>query len=223
LEAESQDNFKAKGAVQIEFGGEKLWLLPQKALYFPEHKMLCLADIHLGKAAHFRKNGMALPSQNVSPDLLKLQDLIATYAPEKVVFLGDLFHSKANESVLEFIDFLATFSKIRFILVKGNHDIINFSNYETPNFEVVLDMYIGKILLTHEPLEDKNCFNICGHIHPGVRIRGRAKQGATLPCFYNLDRQLLIPAFGQLTGLFAMPQTSASKIYIIAGSEVVSL
>jgi uncharacterized protein len=222
LEQDNAHDLNTEGTLLIEFGGEKLLLLPEKAVYFSDQKLLCIADIHLGKAAHFRKNGMALPSQNVSADLLKLQDLIANYAPEKVVFLGDLFHSKANESVLEFIDFLSALPQIRFILVKGNHDIINFNNYETPNFEVVLEMQIGKILLTHEPIEDKNCFNICGHIHPGVRIRGRAKQGATLACFYKLDRQLLIPAFGQLTGLFVMPETSASKIYVVAGSEVVA-
>jgi uncharacterized protein len=223
LEAGNQLNLDKKGAFQIEFGGENLWLLPQKVLYLPTQKILCVADIHLGKAAHFRKNGMALPSQTASPDLLKLQDLIADYTPEKVVFLGDLFHSKANESVLEFIDFLAAFPGLQFVLIKGNHDIINFDSYKISNFIVVPQLEIGSILLTHEPMENSDLYNICGHIHPGVRIRGKAKQGATLPCFYHLGKQLIVPAFGQLTGLFPLAKSSLAKIYMVAGSQVLGI
>ena len=50
-----------KGIYKIELFGEKLDLLPQKAIYYPQHKTLLAADLHLGKAGHFRNAGIAVP------------------------------------------------------------------------------------------------------------------------------------------------------------------
>jgi len=43
--------------------------------------------------------------------------------------------------------------------------------------------------------------NICGHVHPVARLR-QGCDGLRLPCFafHASDQQLLIPAFGELTG-----------------------
>jgi uncharacterized protein len=205
----------------IEFGGESLCLSANKVLFLPKHKILCLADLHLGKAAHFRKHGSALPSSAINKDLKLLKDLIELYKPEQVIFLGDLFHSKANESVAEFKDFLAEYLAFEFILIKGNHDIINFEAYQIPNFSVVDSIKIGQILFTHEPIADENAYSICGHIHPGIRLRGKARQGATLACFYQYKKQLIIPAFGHLTGLFTLEAKASASVYAIVGEEIV--
>src|SRR3954466_1055908 len=71
-------------------------LLPERALYNSETRSLIIADMHLGKAAHFRKNGIAIPQQSAQKDYQRLKVLIEELEPEEVIFLGDLFHSAHN-------------------------------------------------------------------------------------------------------------------------------
>ena len=49
--------------LEIELEGEKIALLPERALYWPAQHTLIVADLHWGKAGHFRKNGIAIPAQ----------------------------------------------------------------------------------------------------------------------------------------------------------------
>ena len=37
---------------------------------------------------------------------------------------------------------------------------------------------------THQK-EETNYYNLSGHIHPGYRINGMAREGITVPCFYS--------------------------------------
>src|SRR5688500_16494176 len=39
-----------------------------------------------------------------------------------------------------------------------------------------------------------------GHIHPGISIRGLAKQSLHFPCFYFTDNYCVLPAFSRFTG-----------------------
>jgi metallophosphoesterase superfamily enzyme len=57
------------GAVDIEAAGEVLTLLPQRALFWPAMSMLVIADIHFGKAASFRAQG--IPGPRVKNVLLR--------------------------------------------------------------------------------------------------------------------------------------------------------
>ena len=41
----------------IELAGSTLWLLAEKAVYWPEQQALLIADIHFGKAAAYRRLG----------------------------------------------------------------------------------------------------------------------------------------------------------------------
>ena len=35
----------------VQLAGEELWLLPEKAIYWPAQQALLIADVHFGKAA----------------------------------------------------------------------------------------------------------------------------------------------------------------------------
>ena len=45
----------------IEINNHNFILHPSGAIFWLEKKTLFLADVHLGKVAHFRKNGIAVP------------------------------------------------------------------------------------------------------------------------------------------------------------------
>ena len=201
--------------------GEQLQLLPDKAIYWPSQRALLIADSHLGKIRHFRKSGIALPGSAAYENLHRLESLLRQFQPEKVIFLGDLFHSEMNFEWLEFKAFLAKYAEIKFILIQGNHDIFHDLSYEY--FEVhKTPLEIGPFILSHEPMEEEHAlYNLCGHIHPGVRMFGQARQSMRFPCFYFGAHQGILPAFGVFTGLHLLKPEKQDNIFVIAGSEVI--
>jgi uncharacterized protein len=131
-----------------------------------------------------------------------------------IIFLGDLFHSSINSEWNAFVSFLNNHSAVKFILVKGNHDIIPEKYYQHNNFNALDILEYDGFVLSHEPIEHAQLV-ICGHIHPGIKMKGKAKQSLTLPCFYKTDKHFILPAFGGLTGLHVLPIKKAEQIFVI--------
>lgn len=209
--------------VDIIIANEKMQLLAEKAIHIPEHDMLLIADLHFGKVEHFRKNGIGIPTGASHKDFKKLQNLIEKFKAKDVVFLGDLFHSDFNNAWHGFQEMIMKFPDNQFHLVLGNHDIMDDGRYEYLN--VCGKMEIGNLILTHEPLEviieDK--YNLCGHIHPGVRLNGKGKQNLRLPCFYFGKHTGILPAFGSFTGLHVIKPFNQDRVFVVNGEVVVEV
>jgi DNA ligase-associated metallophosphoesterase len=208
---------------EIRLGGELFYLLFHKALFRPAKKQLILSDIHLGKASHFRKKGIALPPQSHLKDIDKLEYLIKKWSPRSVLILGDLFHSQYNREWLWFKALLMGFPRVKFILVEGNHDILSSSEYNLPNLSKKVQVNEERFIFSHAALENPSKINICGHVHPGIRITGVARQSITLPCFYFNGRHFILPAFGDLTGLAILEKEIFSDYYLVTHQTVVKL
>ncbi|MEQ9414885.1 MAG: ligase-associated DNA damage response endonuclease PdeM, partial [Cyclobacteriaceae bacterium] len=175
-----------------------LQLLSQKAVWVPDEQILLVADLHLGKASHFRRSGIPVPNAVNSKNLEILIELINTHQPKKVIFLGDLFHSAYNEEWEALGQVVRHFASTQFQLVRGNHDVMSELQYKRCQLEVFEQLEMGPFLLTHEPLKviPENKYNVAGHIHPGVRLKGKGRQSITLPCFFFGKAQAILPAFG---------------------------
>ena len=203
-------------------------LLPQKALFWEQQKMLIVADVHLGKVGHFRKAGIAIPRSLEQEDLSALSDIIHSYKPEKIVFLGDLFHSDHNNDWDWMVLWRDLFKDVEMILVRGNHDIIADKFYLASGF-ILHDTYnLGPFLFIHEPLALKKIqtdtpYIISGHIHPGIKLRGKGRQFLTLPCFHFGTRQAVLPAFGKFTGKFCLACDESDTIFGVLKNSVVAL
>lgn len=204
---------------EYEFRNQRLQLLPEKAIYFPEHETLWIADLHFGKVGHFRKSGIAVPQKAGQQNLLRLQNLLERYAPQEVIFLGDLFHSEINAewSVLEGL--LSNFPGMGFRLIKGNHDILPKASYRKMQIHNETLLW-NDFVLSHEPLARSEHYNFCGHIHPGVKMRGLGRQSLKLPCFYFGERQAILPAFGEFTGLAPIQPKKGDTLFVIADGKV---
>lgn len=175
-------------AVSFKLLNQDLLLLPQKAIYWHQEQALIVADVHLGKVGHFRKAGIAVPRDMEQDDLAMLSDLIDEHKPKKIIFLGDLFHSDLNTDWEWFVLWRKHFPKLELILIRGNHDIINDQLYIDLNVALHDELLIDPFLMLHHPLNDEALINaagyvLCGHIHPGVSLSGKARQHITLPCF----------------------------------------
>jgi DNA ligase-associated metallophosphoesterase len=215
-----------KERIKLAWEGEEFWLLPEKAVFIPHGHTLLIADPHFGKAAHFRKAGVPIPEKVHVQDFIKIQKLIQDYAAKNVYFLGDLFHSDWNASWTDLEEFAGYFPSCKFHLVKGNHDILPETMYR-PGFWAVHanPVEFGKFLLSHEPAVDipSDLFNFCGHIHPGIALYGTAKQRMVLPCFFQRERQLILPAFGRFTGIVSMAANQSDRAFAIAGKKVIEV
>ena len=203
----------------VELRQESFELHPYGGAFWSDRSMLLVADVHLGKTAHFRKNGMAVPEQAMYKAYEKLDDLCERFQPETLCFLGDLFHSYINNEWKLFQSWVRT-AKPKLVLVTGNHDIIPEHKLEKLNIEIRDQWELGEFLLTHEPMEHPELFNLCGHIHPGIRLKGPAKQTLKLPCFFQKANQLIFPAFGEFTGKYVMTPTKEDKVFAVTPEEV---
>lgn len=192
------------------------------ALYWKEQKMLLISDVHLGKVSHFRKYGSALPDTAKFRNFAKLKAATEYFDPEKICFLGDLFHSALNNEWELFSEWVIDI-KLPIILVAGNHDIIAPHNYETLGVTVCSEWILSKFLLTHHPEERGDLFTLSGHIHPAVKLRGTGRQVLKLSCFYRNKSQMILPAFGEFTGTYVMQPTEDSIIYAITKDDVVRI
>jgi DNA ligase-associated metallophosphoesterase len=188
---------------EIECCGAHLTLTNQRALYWKGEQMLVLSDLHIGKTAHFRKAGIAIPSQILLNDLKRLQNLIQNFEIKTILIVGDLFHAEVNTDIQTFKDWKVQFESIEWWLIKGNHDRLKWSVYE--DLGIKLDNEYnetGPFRFVHDinHCED-DVFCISGHTHPGVLIKGRGRQSIKLPCFQVSKNQLILPAFSEFTGL----------------------
>jgi DNA ligase-associated metallophosphoesterase len=213
------------GVYSLSFLNQTLRLLPQKAIFWQEKKILLIADVHLGKVNHFRKAGIAIPQIVTASDYTTLEALLNQHPVEEVIFLGDLFHSKANKACEEFADWLIQYPQIRFTLVKGNHDILPDTFFHATNITVYTDTLISSpFILSHIPLREKTSYyNLAGHLHPAVKLLGKGKQLLTLPCFCFEQTTGILPAFGSFTGNAIISPGPESMVFAIAGMTVCSL
>ncbi len=208
--------------MDVELNGSSFSLLKEKAIYKPDEHLLLIADVHLGKAAHFRKEGIAIPGEAQQDDYRKLQELLQRVKPERVYFLGDLFHSTYNNDWDNFCNLIANFPQITFTLIKGNHDIIDHRLFHEICVEVTPLVSNTQFIYTHEPLDKvpEGKMNFAGHIHPGFRLYGSGRQSLMLPCFYVQQQKVILPAFGILTGLYGMDKLHDTAIYLVLPSGI---
>ncbi|MCQ9633387.1 ligase-associated DNA damage response endonuclease PdeM [Chryseobacterium sp. WG14] len=199
---------------------ETFTLTNQRAAFWGKEKALVLSDLHIGKTAHFRKNGIALANHIMKSDLERLSALIECFQPEKFIVVGDLLHAGDNSDVDEFCTWRNQYPDIEFYLVEGNHDRISKSleeklclHYKTP----VLTM--NGISFIHDFDAATSGFQVTGHIHPGI-ILNSAVTSIRLPCFALSSNQLLLPAFSRFTGLDTKNLPEKSKFYAFTDAEI---
>lgn len=211
--------------MNLEISETSVQLLAEKALWIPESGTLALADIHLGKARHFRSEGLPLPLPAQDPDYMRLSALLRQFLPRRVLFLGDLFHSKRNHDWERFSEWVSLFPQTEWLLLRGNHDILDPSLFHEIGISVADDLREGRLIYSHEPLLSiaPKHLNLCGHIHPGIRLEAGARQYVRLPCFFQRDRHFILPAFGSLTGLAIMDKRRGDHAYGILSNEVKQL
>ncbi|MEM6835668.1 MAG: ligase-associated DNA damage response endonuclease PdeM [Cyanobacteria bacterium P01_C01_bin.120] len=204
---------------------QTLQLLPEKAIYLPEHQTLLVSDVHLGKSETFQHFGIPIPSQVNQATLERLQQAQIRTQAHRLFVLGDLFHAQAgmvDEVIDSWLKFLAI-TQLEAHLILGNHDrplIEELSQFSLTCYTTPIDL--NGILLSHEPLPVSDDLNICGHVHPCVQLGDKGDR-LRLPCFYweaQLNR-LTLPSFGDFTGGYTVTISHDTAAYAIAEDAII--
>ena len=211
--------------VLYKLHSQNLWLSAQRSLFWEEEKALIASDLHFGKTGHFRKAGIPVPQSVYKEDLQRLVSLLNHFRPQKLIVVGDFFHSSANTELDWFKRWRDDFAHVQIILVRGNHDILKDQWYQDAAIEVVSPtLQVNSFLFSHDQCETAaDVYTFCGHIHPGILVYGLGKQALRFPCFYFGRNSCVLPAFSKFTGAVAMDKSSAQAVYAVVENELVKI
>lgn len=205
--------------------GQTFWLSAQRVVFWEEQKALIVSDLHFGKTGHFRKAGIAVPQSVFKEDLQRLLALIHFFNPQKIIAVGDLFHSRANLELDLFRRWRMDVGHLAFHLVKGNHDILEEDWYTEAGISTSApSLHLPPIRFTHDhcPSAEPG-FTFCGHIHPGILVQGLGRQSLRFPCFYFTETHCILPAFSRFTGLANVERSKAESIYAIVENALIKM
>lgn len=219
------------GAAELALAGERLQLLPGRAVLLPQHAALLIADAHVGKAVSFRRLGVPVPRGTTTANLEALSALLRQTAARRIVFLGDFLHS-ARAHAASTLGALARWRErhgdIELTLVRGNHDAQAGDPPPALRIEVVDEpLRLGGLALAHHPQPVAGGYVLAGHWHPCVSFGGRAHDRLRLPCFWFGDPEHravgILPAFGDFTGMHPIEREAGDRVWAVAEDRVVAL
>jgi DNA ligase-associated metallophosphoesterase len=215
------------GALDIDVAGERVVLLPERALFLPSHDVLLVADVHWGKAAAFRAAHVPVPMGTTSSDLARLSSALVATGAARLVVLGDLLHARSgrhDETLRTIAEWRVRHAGVAITLVRGNHDV--HAGDPPAALEITCvdgPLRLGPFRGVHEPEPWPDGYVLSGHLHPCVTVRGRGKQSVRLPAFVFGAAVGVLPAFSSFTGGGMYACNDADDLYVVAGAEVIAL
>ena len=202
----------------IHFRGETLHLLPSGALHWPARRLLCVADLHLGKSERMaRLGGPMLPPYETHETLDRLARDIAATTPATVICLGDSFDDMAAAGALTeaLKTRLASLMAGRaWVWVLGNHDPGPIDLGGTHRAELSAAPLVFRHIAQPGAMGE-----VSGHYHPKARVTLR---GRTLsrPCLLIDRDRMILPAYGAYTGGLSCDRPELARL-LTEGAEAI--
>ncbi len=181
----------------LTFAGHD-WLVPAApALFWPRHRALIVADLHLEKASSYAAGGQFLPPYDSAATLDALGPLARALGAAAIWCLGDSFHDPAANgrmpaAAAAALRRLTSAHAVTF--VAGNHDGLSGDCW---GGAVADELVVDDVVLRHaaDPADPRP--EISGHYHPKLRLRGG---GGARRCFAVSASRMILPAFGSMAG-----------------------
>ncbi len=171
---------------------------PDGALWWPQERLLCVSDLHLGKSERIaRRGGALLPPYETRETLWRLEEAVTGTDPVTVICLGDSFDD-LGAAIAVSEETRATLTHLQagrdWVWIEGNHDPgpVDLGGRHLREFEreTLTFRHIAM------PTVKDGHGEISGHYHPKATIRGAGRR----PCFLSNPSRLIMPAFGAYTG-----------------------
>ncbi|PJJ97658.1 phosphoesterase [Lysobacteraceae bacterium NML91-0213] len=211
---------------EILVAGEPVLLHAERALYWPRTRTLVIADLHLGKADHFRRAGIALPVGGTSHDLERLDALLELTGAERLLVLGDLLHGEIPEApwLARWYAFRNRWATLQVDVVAGNHDRV-LRRHPERAASMGLELHAPHV---HEPpflfvhaADDAPAgegYVLAGHLHPVLRLPGLPR----LPVFRFAEAGIL-PAFTTFAGGMPFDPARGERVFVCAPGALVEM
>jgi uncharacterized protein len=214
--------------IPYQIQDQTCWVSPQRAIFWENQSTLLLSDTHFGKTGHFRKNGIGVPQAVFQEDMQRMVDLLGFFKPERLIVVGDLFHSAANLEMDLFAKWRKDFEQLELLLVMGNHDILGDQWYQSNQIAIHKGIFQqGPFQFVHEPMaftkDPDNGFLFSGHLHPGVSLSGMGKQNLHFPCFYFTKTTCILPAFSRFSGTATVKKKKDNTIFAIVNHQLIEI
>lgn len=213
----------------VHMHGHDLVLHAERALELPEARTLIVADLHWGKATALRAHGVPVPTGGTAHDLARLDRVLTRTQARHLIVLGDLVHSQhawTPSALTPLLAWRARWPDLIMTLVRGNHDT---KAGDPPSALAIRTMdapcRLAGLMCAHEPRvpAEGDPMHVWGHLHPTVRLTGRARAAVRLPCFVCGPRHIMLPAFSSFTGRGAWHARRDEQVYAIADQDIVRL
>jgi DNA ligase-associated metallophosphoesterase len=178
--------------------GVPLQALGSGALFWPDRNLLCVSDLHIGKAERpARLGGAQLPPYETHDTLHRLEQDLQHTGAATVVCLGDTF---ADTTAMDELTEAETLWIARlqagrkWIWIEGNHD---------PGPVALGGSHLAELpippLTFRHIAQAGSSGELSGHYHPKARIRARG-QSLSRPCFLVDSDRVILPSYGTYTG-----------------------
>ena len=199
---------------------------PSWAPWSQSARSLLVADAHIGKAVSFRRLGVPVPEATTGGNLDALDALLAVHAARRIVFLGDLLHSRQARDAATLDAFAAWREQRReleLLLVRGNHD--DRAGDPPPSWQVhcvdepLMLPSAPQLALCHHPQSSGGAYVLAGHLHPCTTL-GRGIDRLRLPCFHFGPKVGVLPAFGAFTGMHPIERAPGDRVFVVADNAV---
>ena len=183
---------------EFNLAGQRLVALGSGALFWPSQSLLCVSDLHLGKAERRARRGeAALPPYETRDTLTRLEADLNKTAATTVICLGDSFDDDAAARALRHDDKLwitALQAGRRWVWIEGNHD---------PGPVELGGSHLAALpippLVFRHIAQPGQSGEISGHYHPKATIRAKGRS-ITRPAFLIDVDKVVMPAYGTYTG-----------------------
>lgn len=211
----------------VNVAGERLVLLPSRAIWWESASTLFVADIHLGRLASMRARGAAVPDGALDETLRRLGKTLRRTDATRLVILGDLIEHRdglTRSTVERVAASMQDWPTDETLLVPGNHDLnIDRLPSNWPIEVIPSGERFGPFCVSHAPGEsgDDTGFELAGHYHPTARLEA-AGDRIVRPCFAFGDAAAVLPAFHLVTNGVEM-DPARSKLFVVLQREVVAL
>ena len=182
-----------------------------KTLFFPEHGILVIGDLHIGYDYMIRQSGVLIPERQVKDIIADLKGIFKKIKVKgkinKIFFLGDIKHAFSFEAeekyeFLEVMKFLKQeIPEEDIIFIKGNHDTMDFTYGKMRNYYIQDGIaFVHGHRLFPEIFDKKVQVIVSGHLHPSIILAEKpGVKKESYKCFlegsYKGKAFIVLPSF----------------------------
>ncbi|MCB1341891.1 MAG: ligase-associated DNA damage response endonuclease PdeM [Pseudooceanicola sp.] len=182
----------------ITLCGARLVALGSGALFWPDRRLLCVSDLHLGKSERMaRRGGTILPPYETRDTLDRLATDLERTGARMVVCLGDSFDDPGAAAALredERLWIARLQAGRRWVWIEGNHD----PGPVRLGGEHLAELAAPPLVFRHIAQSSAKG-EVSGHYHPKAAVRTRART-VSRPAFLADLGRIVMPAYGTYTG-----------------------